>query len=102
MEAFNAGDVWMICTDAVEMGIDIPGITLVVQYGNPDSLNTRSRRVDRGAQKREERPFGVVLIHRKGLPSPYIPQPERERERTEVDLNAPPKKSAANSQSSSQ
>ncbi|KAF8327271.1 P-loop containing nucleoside triphosphate hydrolase protein [Cantharellus anzutake] len=42
--------IGICCTDAAGMGLDLPNIRLIVQYGVPDTLSTWAQRLRRGAR----------------------------------------------------
>ncbi|KAG8750595.1 hypothetical protein FRC14_000372 [Serendipita sp. 396] len=90
MEAFRAGDIWILfCTDAVGMGMDIPDICLVVQYGLPNSLVSLFQRIGRGARDVSLRTYGLVLYDQKQLPKSHRSAPKR---KARSDINPRPSK----------
>ncbi|KAJ3824470.1 P-loop containing nucleoside triphosphate hydrolase protein [Lentinula raphanica] len=63
IHALQVGDRLGVCaTDAVGMGIDIPDIHMVVQYGVPVSLNTWYQRLGRGVRNLSLDGCAILLV----------------------------------------
>ncbi|OBZ77631.1 ATP-dependent DNA helicase RecQ [Grifola frondosa] len=65
LEDLKKGDIWgIVCTDAAGMGLDIPDIVLIVQWGYMQSLCTLMQRLGRGARDPALEAIGIYLVER--------------------------------------
>ncbi|KIJ27530.1 hypothetical protein M422DRAFT_271266 [Sphaerobolus stellatus SS14] len=101
MESFAAGQdieegLWgLMCTDAAGMGLDIPDITLIVQWRVPGSLCTLMQRFGRGARNLMLHATCILLAE----PSYFTDYKEKAAERKKIREERAAKSASSRSQS---
>ncbi|THU88371.1 P-loop containing nucleoside triphosphate hydrolase protein, partial [Dendrothele bispora CBS 962.96] len=85
MQMLTEGKIWgIVCTDAAGMGLDVPDIELVVQWGYIDSLCTLAQRLGRGGRSLLCEARGVYLVESQYFDATKAAKAERARKREEA------------------